>query len=388
MRRSTDRILTTHVGSLVRPPEIQDAMRKKTAGDPLPDESFAPMLRNAVVGIVRRQAEAGVDVPSDGECSKINFAGYVSDRLSGFERRETPAGQSPIGNYGRDHKAFPDFYAEYDVAPSEGGRYRSVCAAPIRYVGQALVQRDIDNLRAATAAAGITEAFIPSVAPATIAGQRPNEYYKSDEEYLFAIAEAMREEYKAIVDSGFVLQIDDPRMVAQFDMMDPEPSLADYRRYAQVRVDAINHAIQGLPADRIRYHLCWGSWHGPHTTDLPLRAVVDLVLQLKVGALSVEAANARHEHEWMVWEDTKLPDGMALVPGVVGHAANTVEHPELVAWRIGNFARLVGRDNVIAGTDCGFSQGSLNPRVHPTIMWAKLEALAEGAALASRKLWG
>jgi 5-methyltetrahydropteroyltriglutamate--homocysteine methyltransferase len=387
MNTSTDRIVTTHVGSLVRPPEIVAAMQAKANGQPLPDSDFAPALTNAVAGIVKRQAEIGIDVPSDGECSKINFAGYVGDRLSGFEQRETPVGESPINNFGRDHEAFADFYAGYDAAPVSGGRMRVVCAAPIEQVGQALIQRDITNLRAATANAGVQEAFIPSVAPATVEGQRANEFYKTEEEYLFAIADAMRVEYKAIVDAGFLLQIDDPRIVATYDLMNPAPSIADYRKFAEMRVEAINHAIGDIPPDRIRYHLCWGSWHGPHTTDLPLKDIVDIVLKIKAGALSMEAANARHEHEWTVWEDTKLPDGMVLIPGVVGHAANTVEHPELVAQRLTNFARMVGRENVIAGTDCGFSQGSLNPRVHVSIMWAKLAALVEGAQIASKRLW-
>jgi 5-methyltetrahydropteroyltriglutamate--homocysteine methyltransferase len=387
VKTSTDRILTTHVGSLVRPPEIVAAMRAKANGQPLPDGDFAPTLTNAVGEIVKHQADIGIDIPSDGECSKINFAGYVTDRLSGFEERETPAGESPINNFGRDHEAFTDFYAEYDAAPISGGRMRVVCASPIEQVGQALIQRDIDNLRAATAAARVEEAFIPSVAPATVEGQRTNDFYATEEEYLFAIADAMRVEYKAIVDAGFILQIDDPRMVATYDLMNPAPSMTDYRKFAEMRVEAINHAIGDIPADRIRYHLCWGSWHGPHSTDLPLRDIVDIVLKVKAGALSFEAANARHEHEWTVWEDVKLPEGMVLIPGVVGHAANTVEHPELVAQRLTNFARLVGRENVIAGTDCGFSQGSLNPRVHASIMWAKLAALAEGAQIASKQLW-
>jgi 5-methyltetrahydropteroyltriglutamate--homocysteine methyltransferase len=387
VKTSTDRFLTTHVGSLVRPPEIVAAMQAKANGQPLPDADFAPALTNAVGVIVKHQADIGIDVPSDGECSKINFAGYVGDRLSGFEMRETPAGESPINNFGRDHEAFADFYAGYDAAPVSGGRMRVVCASPIEQVGQALIQRDIDNLRAAAANAGVQEAFIPSVAPATVEGQRANEFYSTDEEYLFAIADAMRVEYKAIVDAGFLLQIDDPRMVATYDLMNPAPSIADYRKYAEMRVEAINHAIGDIPADRIRYHLCWGSWHGPHSTDVPLKDIVDIVLKIKAGALSMEAANARHEHEWTVWENVKLPQDMVLIPGVVGHAANTVEHPELVAQRLTNFARMVGRENVIAGTDCGFSQGSLNPRVHVSIMWAKLAALVEGAQIASKQLW-
>jgi 5-methyltetrahydropteroyltriglutamate--homocysteine methyltransferase len=363
-------------------------MLAKTKGAPAPRAVFDATVTKAVADVVQKQAEAGVDIVSDGEYAKINFAGYVGDRLSGFEQRETPAGESPINNFGRDHQAFKEFYAEYDVAPVSGGRMRVVAAAPITQVGQQLIQTDIANLKAAVSGANVVEAFIPSVAPGTVEGQRRNEFYATEEEYLYAIADAMREEYKAIVDAGFLLQIDDPRIVATYDLMDPAPNMADYRKFAEVRVEVINHAIGDIPEDKIRYHLCWGSWHGPHSTDLPLRDIVDIVLKIKAGAYSVEAANARHEHEWKVWDNVKLPDGKILIPGVVGHVTNTIEHPELVAMRIANFARLVGRENVIAGTDCGFSQGSLNPRVHSTIMWAKLRTLREGADLASKQLWG
>ncbi len=267
-----------------------------------------------------------------------------------------------------------------------------VCAGPITYVGQVAVQADIDNFKASLdglSAAGqsVEEAFIPAVAPGTIEGQRRNEYYPSVEAYLEAIADAMHEEYKAIIDAGFILQIDDPRIVVHYDLIDPAPSAEEFRKIASLRAEAVNRAIGDLPADRIRYHLCWGSWHGPHSTDLPLREIIDVVLRIRAGAYSIESANPRHEHEWPVWEDVKLPDGKLLIPGVVTHITNTVEHPELVAWRIMNFARLVGRENVIAGTDCGFSQGATVPRVHSSIMWAKLESLAEGARLASERLW-
>ena len=230
--------------------------------------------------------------------------------------------------------------------------------------------------------------FIPAVAPGTIELQRTNDYYPTQEEYLAAIADAMKQEYRAIVEAGFILQIDDPRVVTQYGMPDPAPSIEEYRNFASLRVEAINHALAGLPEDRVRYHLCWGSWHGPHATDVPLKDIVDIVLQVNAGAYCVEAANPRHAHEWEVWENRKLPDGKILIPGVVAHTTNIVEHPALVAQRIANYARMLGRENVMAGTDCGFSQGAFNPRVHPTIMWAKLEALAEGAALASRQLWG
>jgi len=262
-----------------------------------------------------------------------------------------------------------------------------VCTGPITYQGQAAVQSDIATFKAALAGVNPAEAFIPAVAPGTIELQRRNTYYPTDEAYLFAIAEAMREEYRAIVDAGFVLQLDDPRVVTQYGMPDPAPSIAAYRKFAELRVEAINHALAGIPSDRVRYHLCWGSWHGPHVTDVPLKDIVDIVLRVRADAYSVEAANPRHEHEWQVWEDVKLPDGKILIPGVVAHTTNLVEHPELIAWRITTYARLVGRENVIAGTDCGFSQGAFTPRVHHSIMWAKLQALAEGAALATKQLW-
>jgi 5-methyltetrahydropteroyltriglutamate--homocysteine methyltransferase len=263
----------------------------------------------------------------------------------------------------------------------------AVCVAPIRYTGEAEVQRDIANFKAALARAGVAEGFLPVAAPASVIPDRKNEYYASDEEMLEAIADAMRVEYRAIVDAGLLLQLDDARAAVTYDRMVPPASFADYRRWLEVQVEAINHATQGIPRERIRYHVCWGSWPGPHTSDVPLKDIVDLVLRVRAGAYLIEAANPRHEHEWRVWENATLPEGTILVPGVISHATNVVEHPELVAERIVRFARLVGRDNLIAGTDCGFAQGPFHRRVHPSIMWAKLEALAEGARLASRELW-
>ena len=384
MKRSDDRILTTHVGSLVRPPELIDLVRAGAEGNLRGSDVVAA----ATADVVARQAAAGVDVVSDGEFGKPNFAGYVSDRLTGFEARPPDPGQSAIGNWGRDRKAFREFYEQDSSAQAGGGGGAPVvCVGPISYVGQDAVQADIDNFKAALHGAAVEEAFIPAVAPGTIEGQRRNDYYGTVEEYLGALADAMHEEYKAIVDAGFILQIDDPRIVVHYDLIDPAPTPEEFRKIAALRVEATNRAIGDLPADRIRYHLCWGSWHGPHTTDFPLSEIVSLVLQVRAGAYSIEAANPRHEHEWQVWESTTLPDGKLLIPGVVTHITNTVEHPELIAWRIMNFARLVGRENVIASTDCGFSQGATNPRVHPSIMWAKLESLAEGARLASERLW-
>jgi len=387
MKRSTDRILTTHVGSLVRPPGLVELMRAKENGQPYDQQELATRVRSSVQEVVHKQVGTGADIVSDGEYGKPSFSGYVNERLSGFERRPRDPNESPLLNWGRDRQLFREFYEEYDRATGSASGYPVVCTGPITYQGQAAVQSDLATFKAALAGVNPAEAFIPAVAPGTIELQRRNTYYPTDEAYLFAIAEAMREEYRAIVDAGFVLQLDDPRVVTQYGMPDPAPSIADYRKFAELRVEAINHALAGIPSDRVRYHLCWGSWHGPHVTDVPLKDIVDIVLRVRADAYSVEAANPRHEHEWQVWEEVKLPDGKILIPGVVAHTTNLVEHPELIAWRITTYARLVGRENVIAGTDCGFSQGAFTPRVHHSIMWAKLQALAEGAALATRQLW-
>jgi 5-methyltetrahydropteroyltriglutamate--homocysteine methyltransferase len=387
MKRSTDRILTTHVGSLVRPPELVEVMRAKENGQAYDEEELAVRVRSSVRRVVQQQVEVGIDVPSDGEYGKPSFSGYVNERLTGFTRRPRDPQQGPLLNWGRDRQLFRDFYEAYDRATGSASGYPVVCTGPISYQGQAAVQRDIENFKAALAGVHPEEAFIPAVAPGTIELQRRNEYYPTDEAYLFAIAEAMRQEYRTIVDAGFLLQIDDPRVVTQYGMPDPAPSIADYRKFAERRVEALNHGLAGIPEDRVRYHLCWGSWHGPHVTDVPLRDIVDIVLRVQAGAYCVEAANPRHEHEWQVWEHVKLPEGKILIPGVVAHTTNIVEHPELIAWRLTTYARLVGRENVMAGTDCGFSQGALTPRLHPSIMWAKLQALVEGAAQASKHLW-
>ncbi len=381
------RILTTHVGSLVRPQEIIDLMRAKEFGQEYDREELAGRVRSGVAEVVQRQLAEGVDIPSDGEYGKSGFSAYVNERLAGYESRPKDPKQGVLLNWGRDRTIFRDFYLEYDQTAETASGGPVVCAGPISYVGQANVQADIANLKAALDGTGHTEAFIPAAAPGTIELQRKNEYYATEEEYLFAIADAMHEEYKAIVDAGFILQLDDPRVVTQYGMPDPAPSIEEYRKFAALRVEAINHALKGIPQDRVRYHLCWGSWHGPHVTDVPLRDIVDIILGVNAGAYCVEAANPRHEHEWQVWENVKLPDGKKLIPGVIAHTTNLVEHPELIAWRIMTYARLLGRDNVMAGSDCGFSQGAFTARVHPSIMWAKLQALTEGAALASKELW-
>ena len=387
MKRSSERILTTHVGSLIRPPELQAFLRAKQNGEPLDARAYQACLTKSVAEVVQKQVQAGVDVVSDGEFGKsISWSQYALERLSGFERRPVKPGANPFQR-GADRQKFAEFYAELDAREEPATRTESVCVGSIAYSGEAELERDIANLKAALENAKVEEAFLPVAAPASVIPDRKNEYYKSDEECLLAIGAAMRTEYKMIVDSGFLLQLDDARAAVTYDRMVPPASFADYRKWVAMHMDVLNHAIEGLPPERIRYHVCWGSWPGPHTTDVPLRDIVDLILGVKVGAYVIEGANPRHEHEWKVWQDVKLPAGKVLIPGVISHATNVVEHPELVAERIARYARLVGRENVLAGTDCGFAQGPFYRRVHPSIMWAKLEALAEGAGLATKELW-
>ena len=388
MKRSTDRILTTHVGSLIRPPALQEFLRAKQAGKAFDQAAYGACLKQLVAEVVRQQADVGVDVVSDGEFGKsISWSQYVLERLSGFERRPIkPGSQNPFTR-GVDREKFAEFYAELDAREGVATTVEAVCVGPISYTGQAELKRDIDNFKSALAAVDVEEAFLPVAAPASVIPDRKNEYYKSDEELIRAIGAAMRTEYRTILDAGFVLQLDDARAAVTYDRMVPPASFADYRSWLKLQIEVTNAAIAGLPADRIRYHVCWGSWPGPHTSDVALKDIVDIILRLDVGALVIEGANPRHEHEWRVWEGAKLPAGNVLIPGVISHATNVVEHPELVAERIVRLARLVGRENVIAGTDCGFAQGPFHRRVHPSIMWAKLAALAEGARLASAELW-
>ena len=388
MKRSTDRILTTHVGSLIRPQALQDFLRAKQAGKPYDAAAYDKCLTDSVAEVVRKQAEVGIDVISDGEFGKsISWSQYALERLSGFERRPIKSGANPFMR-GVDREKFAEFYAELDAHESVATTVEAVCVGPIAYTGQAELQRDIDNFKAALKHAKIAEAFLPVAAPASVIPDRRNEYYKTDEELIRAIGAAMHTEYKMIIDAGFVLQLDDARFAVTYDRMVPPGSFADYRKWLALQVEVLNEAIAGLPQDRIRYHVCWGSWPGPHTTDVPLKDIVDLVLSMKVGAFVLEGANPRHEHEWRVWESAKLPEGKILIPGVISHATNVVEHPELVAERIVRIAKLVGRENVMAGTDCGFAQGPFYRRVHPSIMWAKLDAMVQGARLASAQLWG
>jgi 5-methyltetrahydropteroyltriglutamate--homocysteine methyltransferase len=387
MKRSIDRILTTHAGSLIRPADLLEHMAARRDGGEYDEDAHQACLADTVASVVRRQAQAGIDVVSDGEFGKsISWAQYALMRLSGFERRPVDTSANPFRR-GADRERFAEFYDELDATDAPATTMDAVCVGPIEYTGLDELERDIANLRAALDGAGVAEAFLPVAAPSSVIPDRKNEYYASDEKCLEAIAEAMRVEYRAIVDAGFVLQLDDARAAVTFDRMVPPASFADYRDWVQRHVEVLNHALEGIPEDKVRYHVCWGSWPGPHTTDVPLGDIVDLILGVHAGAYLIENANPRHEHEWRVWEDVALPDGKILIPGVISHATNVVEHPELVAQRIVRIARLVGRENVMGGTDCGFAQSPFYRRVHPSIMWAKLEALAEGAAIASNELW-
>ncbi|HWC92841.1 MAG TPA: cobalamin-independent methionine synthase II family protein [Pseudolabrys sp.] len=388
MQHSSDRILTSHVGSLIRPQALQDFLRLKQSGKPYDEKAYQACLADSVAEVVRRQAQTGIDVPSDGEFGKsISWSQYVLERLSGFERRPIKSDTANPFKRGADRTRFAEFYAELDAREGVATTTEAICVGPIAYTGQAELARDIDNFKAALEGSKIEEAFLPVAAPASVIPDRKNEYYKNDDELMAAIAQAMRTEYKMIIDAGFLVQLDDARNAVTYDRMVPPASFQDYRRWLAQQVEIINHAIEGLPAERIRYHVCWGSWPGPHVSDVPLKDIVDLILKVKVGAYVIEGANPRHEHEWQVWKQAPLGTGQVLIPGVISHATNVVEHPELVAERIVRLAKIVGRENVIAGTDCGFAQGPFHRRVHPSIMWAKLEALVAGARLASQELW-
>src|SRR4029077_19548828 len=375
MKRSSSRILTTHVGSLIRPQPLQEFLRARQGGKSYDEKAYQTCLTTSVGNVVREQAQAGIDVVSDGEFGKsISWAQYALERLSGFERRPIRQEAANPFKRGADRTRFSEFYAELDAKEAVSTTTEAICVGPIKYTGQAELQRDIDNFKAALKTVKVEEAFLPVAAPASVIPDRKNEFYKSEEELQAAIAAAMRTEYKMIIDAGFLVQLDDARNAVTYDRMVPPGTFEDYRRWLSQQVAIINHAIEGLPADRIRYHVCWGSWPGPHVSDVPLKDIVDLILKVKVGAYVIEGANPRHEHEWKVWQNAKLETGQLLIPGVISHATNVVEHPELVAERIVRLAKTVGRENVIAGTDCGFAQGPFHRRVHPSIMWAKLEA--------------
>ena len=388
MKHSIDRILTTHVGRLIRPAALREFLAAKEARQGFDNAAYAKCLKESVAEVVRKQADIGIDVISDGEFGKaISWAQYALFRLGGFERRPFKAGANPFTR-GVDRTRFAEFYAELDSRDKVETVMDSVVVAPITYTGEAELQQDIDNFKEALRGVEVVEAFLPVAAPASVIPDRKNEYYKSDDDLQQAIAEAMHAEYKMIIDAGLLVQLDDARAAVSYDRMVPPKSLKEYRAWLGRQVEIINHAIKGLPREKIRYHVCWGSWPGPHTSDVPFKDIADLVLKVRAGGYSIELANPRHEHEWRLWEHLTLPKDTVLIPGVISHATNIVEHPELVAERIVRLARLVGRENVIASTDCGFAQVTYFARVHPQIMWAKLEALAEGARLASVELWG
>jgi 5-methyltetrahydropteroyltriglutamate--homocysteine methyltransferase len=386
VKRSDDRILTTHVGSLARPHALLDVMRAREHGEPYDPVALAVLEREAVADVVRRQADAGIDVVADGEQSKLGFFQYLAERLGGLEARP---GRLPLApSWQLEVDMFPEYYAEYlkkyssDSGPSPSNLM--VCTGPVSYTGQEALARDIENLRDAIEGLDVAEAFMPASAPTKFG---LNEYYASDEEYVVAIAEALRQEYLAIVDAGLILQVDDPFLIDLL-MEEPQQGRDARRAVAAAHIEVVNHALRGIPPEKVRLHTCYGLNHGPRLHDVPLAEVVDLMLTIDAGAYSFEVGNPRHQHEWHIWEHTKLPEGKILIPGFLCHAHNFVEHPQLIAEGIVTYARLVGRENVIAGADCGFSSRAIyTPEVHPTVAWAKLAALAEGARIASAELW-
>jgi 5-methyltetrahydropteroyltriglutamate--homocysteine methyltransferase len=390
MRRSDKKILTTHVGSLIRPSEFIKLLKAMDDGDSDAIAGYEHGLHAAVSRIVREQAEIGIDVISDGEFGKsASWSRYILDRLTGFEQRSgIGLKEGEVVAKGLDRDRFPDFYAEYDKTQGfVGSKGNWACIGPVTYKGHDFVKRDIANLKDALAGVTVAEAFMAAVAPGSVVPDRLNEYYQNDSDFIFAVADALNEEYRAIVEAGFLLQVDDAHLAIMHERMVPRASVKEYLAWADLRIEALNRALRDIPEDRVRYHLCWGSWNAPHTADVPLKDIIHLLLRLRVSGYSIEAANPRHEHEWHLWETVKLPASKVLIPGVISHVTNVVEHPELIAERITRFAALVGRENVIAGADCGFAQGPFVQRVHPSIMWAKLRALVEGAQLATRVLW-
>ena len=385
MAHDSGRILTTHVGSLPRPHDLLDMMKYRLTGEgePVDDAAFEARLSEAVSDCVKRQAACGLDIVADGEISKPGFFVYIEERVDGFEPR--PDVKLPF--FEAETAAFPEYYEEYFAKAMFGGNVAPVvpmfCVGPVTYTGHQALQRDLNNLRNAVDAAGCESAFVPATAPS---GVGHNDYYKSEEEYFEAVGEAMRVEYQAIVEAGFDLQVDDPFLSDIFG--NPALDQKQRQRKADMYVEGVNHALRGMPEEKIRYHTCYGINEGPRIHEAPLAEVIGHILQVNASVYSFEAANPRHEHDYHVFEETKLPDGKAIMPGIVTHASNIVEHPELIAEWLVRFAGLVGRENVIAGADCGFSsQACYKTEVHPTVIWAKFEAMAEGARIASGKLW-
>jgi 5-methyltetrahydropteroyltriglutamate--homocysteine methyltransferase len=383
MRRSEDRILTTHVGSLIRPKEL---LELSSAGSQNGEQRvrYETLLESAVKDVVRKQAAIGLDIINDGEYGKASWSNYILSRITGFEMR--PDQKRPVRWLGRDRERFADAIAA-DLPRLAGGTITEACTGPVAYKDHQSIDRTIRDLGRAAQSAGVQEVFLTAVAPASTAYDGVNEYYATEREYVFAIAGALREEYQAIHQAGLLVQVDDAVLANMYDEL-VQTSPQHYRQWAELRVEALNHALEGIPEDRVRYHVCFGSWHVPHLSDAPLEEIVDLILSVRAGAYSIEAANPRHEHEWRVWMNGRLPPGKTLIPGVITHHTVVVEHPRVVADRIIRFAQIVGRENVIAGTDCGFAQNETIQRVPVSVMWAKLEALVEGARIASRELWG
>jgi len=384
VHRSETRFLTTHTGSLIRPDTL--------VREPAPDADagtradYERALAAAVADVAARQLDIGLDVVNDGEFGKSSWSAYALARVTGFEIRADQL--KPLDWLGRDRERFKGFFTDNPEMPTAlTGAPAQVCVGPIKYTGHELIGRDLANLTAAAVTHPGREFFVTSVAPASMAYQGVNEYYKTEEEYVYSIAEALRQEYLAIHEAGYILQVDDAVLANMYDhLVQQEEDV--YRRWAQLRVDALNHALAGIPADQVRYHVCFGSWHVPHVADAPLEALIGFILQVNAGAYSIEAANPRHEWEWEVWERTKLPDGKILIPGVISHHTTTVEHPRLVAQRLERFAKIVGPGSVIGGADCGFAQASTIRRTHPEVAWAKFGSLVAGAQIASQRIWG
>jgi 5-methyltetrahydropteroyltriglutamate--homocysteine methyltransferase len=387
MKLSTDRILTTHVGSLPRPDGLFEMTLAKMDGKAVDEKAYAERVRRAVEDSIKQQVGAGLDVVSDGEMGKPSFITYAAQRLDGLEKREGVR-PNPFSNT-RETRDFPEYYQSAVAEQVSARRRRAlmVCAGPISYKGHEQLKAELDLLKFALQGVNATEAFVPAIAPSNIETTTPNEYYKTEEEYVFAIAQAMREEYQAIVQAGFLLQIDDPFLITYY-ITRPDLSVADCRKWAELRVEALNAAIAGIPADRIRFHTCYSINMGPRVHDMQLRDIIDIILKVRAGGYSFEAANPRHEHEWQEWKRVKLPDDKALMPGVITQSTVLVEHPELVVQRIARFADIVGRERVIASADCGFASFAGSNEVHPSIVWAKFAALVEGARIASNRLWG
>ncbi len=389
MKTSRERILTTHSGSIQRPPALVDLLRRKESGEPVDEAEFASVANAAIRDVVDRQLQSGIDVINDGEQARSSFHSYVLERLTGFERRQKPEGLPNPRSTSREYIAFPEFYADKarGASPEGGSLDEGHCVGPITYRGHAAVAADIERIRSAIGDRPHEDVFLCAVAPSYIAATVPNEYYKTDEEYEQALADALHEEYRAIIDAGVVLQIDDPRLITYYTFT-PEISVEDFRRWAGKRVDAINYSIRDLPKDMIRFHTCYSIDVGPRIHEIELKHIADVLLSIDAQALSFEASNPRHEHEYHVFEEQALPPGKVLIPGVITHTTNLVEHPELIAERIERYARIVGRENVIAGNDCGFAARAVRDYdIHPTVVWAKFAALSEGARIASSRLW-